>query len=81
MNKKELMRILKNLCNENNWCIIKPSLFISNSKTVLIVDVYEKKFGSIYHVYVDAEKHYFTSQFLSPFDVQPSMRNSLDRFM
>ena len=81
MNKKELMRILKNLCEYKNWTIIKPSLFINSTQTVIIVDVYDKEIGSIWHVYIDTVSCYYTSQFLSPYNIHTRNRNSLDRFM
>lgn len=81
MTKKELMRILNNLCKAKEWVIIKPSLFIGNSKTVIIADVYGKKVGSLYHVYVDTARRIFETQYLSPFDIHPIEKDSLDRFM
>ena len=81
MSKKELKRILKNLCDYKEWCIIKPSLYISDDHKCLIVDVYDKTYGSLYHVFMDVEKRYFTYQFLSAFGIHDTKRNSLDRFM
>lgn len=81
MTKKELRQILKNLCVYKNWSIIKPSLYINDAHDTLIVDVYEKTHGSIYHVFIDIEKCYFTYQFLSAFDLCRTERDSLDRFM
>lgn len=81
MTKKELRRILKNLCDYKNWTIINPSLFINSTQTALIVDVYDKCTGSVWHVYIDTESRYYTHQFLSPFSIHERYRNSLDRFM
>lgn len=81
MTKKELMRILRNLCEYMNWTIIRPSLYINSTQTVIIVDVYDKDTGSIYHVYVDTESCYYSWQFLSPFNIHPSNRNSLNIFL
>lgn len=81
MSKKKLMQILKNLCNYANWQIIRPSLYISGDEELIIVDVYEKTAGSVYHVYIDAKSRYFTYQFLSAFCVCEKYKVALDRFL
>ena len=75
------MRILKNICEEKNWKIVRPSLFINSTQTVIIVDVYEVTVGSIYHVYVDTEHRYYKYQFLSPFSIHTTFRLPLDKYM
>lgn len=81
MTKKELMRILRNICNHYEYTIIKPTMYINLVNGHMGCDVYEKDYGLIYHLHVDTAAKMFCRQMYSLVTVHKISTFPLDNFI